>query len=93
MISYMILCNMGKIEKLYDKVKNNAHNVRFDDICKLAEAFGFQHKGEKGSHTVYSQEGVTEILNFQNVKGVVKPYQVKQFLWIVEEYNLTMKEE
>ena len=84
---------MSKIEKLLDKVKNNSHNARFDDICKLAEAFGFQRKAGKGSHRVYSQKGVTEILNFQNVKGLVKPYQVKQFLWIIEEYDLTMKEE
>ena len=44
----MILSLMSKIEKLLDKVKNNSHNVRFDDICKLAEAFGFQRKGGKG---------------------------------------------
>jgi hypothetical protein len=70
---------VSKIEKFLDRVKNNPHNVRFDDICKLAEAFGFQHKGGKGSHKVYNQKGVTEILNFQNVNGLVKPYQVKQF--------------
>jgi hypothetical protein len=33
-----------------------------------------------------------ELLNFQNVGGKVKPYQVRQFIKIVEKYNL-LKEE
>jgi len=34
------------------------------------------------------KEGIKELLNFQNVGGKAKPYQVKQFLKIVEKYNL-----
>jgi predicted RNA binding protein YcfA (HicA-like mRNA interferase family) len=84
---------MDKIQKLFNKVNNNPYDVRFNDICKLAEAFGFTYKGGKGSHRVYSQKGVREILNFQNVKGKVKPYQVKQYLKLIQEYNLRLKEE
>lgn len=88
----MIVYLMGKPEKLFAKVKNNPQDVRFDEICKLAEAFGFRYKGGKGSHKVYSKKGIHEILNFQNVRGKAKPYQVKQFLKLIEDYNLTMKE-
>ncbi len=28
------------------------------------------------------------MLDFQNVKGMAKPYQVKQLLKVVEKYNL-----
>jgi len=84
---------MGKLEKLFTRVQDNPHNVRFDEICKLAEVFGFKYRGGRGSHKVYSQKGIPEILNFKNVKGMAKPYQVRQFLQIIEEYNLTMKEE
>jgi len=84
---------MGKLEKLFIRVKSNPNNVRFDEICKLAEVFGFKYRGGKGSHNVYTRKGIPEILNFQNVKGMVKPYQVRQFLQIIEEYNLIMKEE
>ncbi len=28
------------------------------------------------------------MLNFQNVHGKVKPYQVKQFLKLIKKYNL-----
>lgn len=34
------------------------------------------------------KEGVVELLNFQNVNGKAKPYQVKQFIKIIEKYNL-----
>jgi len=81
---------MGKKEKLLEKAKNSPQNIKFEEICKLAEAFGFVYKGGKGSHKVYSREGIIEILNFQNVKGMAKPYQVKQFLKILEEYNISV---
>lgn len=88
----MIVYFMGKPEKLFAKVKNNPQDIRFDEICKLADAFGFRYKGGRGSHKVYTKKGIPEILNFQNVKGRVKPYQVRQFLKIIEDYSLTMKE-
>jgi len=28
------------------------------------------------------------MLNFQEVKGKAKPYQVKQFIRVIEKYNL-----
>jgi hypothetical protein len=31
-----------------------------------------------------------ELINLQNVHGQVKPYQIKQFLALVERYNLRM---
>ncbi|MEK7828282.1 MAG: type II toxin-antitoxin system HicA family toxin [Deltaproteobacteria bacterium] len=84
---------MGNIQKLFDKIKNNPKDVRFNDICRLAEYFGFTYRGGKGSHRVYTRKGIHEILNFQNVSGKTKPYQVRQFLKIIEDYNLTIKGE
>jgi len=40
------------------------------------------------SHRVFVREGIREILNFQEVKGKAKPYQVRQFIKIIEKYNL-----
>lgn len=37
---------------------------------------------------IYVRDGVREMLNFQNVKGKAKPYQVKQLLKVVEKYKL-----
>lgn len=79
---------MMKKKEIYEKLKNNPKNVRFKELCKAAELFGFRFRGGKGSHRVYVRDGVKEILNFQNVKGKAKPYQVKQFLKVIEKYNL-----
>ena len=36
---------------------------------------------------------VKELVNLQDVDGMAKPYQVRQFLKLVERYNLTMRGE
>ena len=74
--------------EIYEKLKTNPKNVRFETICNAAVAFGFEFKGGKGSHRIFVKTGVRELLNFQNVKGKAKPYQVKQFLKIIEKYKL-----
>jgi len=68
--------------------KANPKNVRFERLCIIAEAFGFRFSHGRGSHRVYVRDGVVEILNFQDVNGRAKPYQVKQFIEIVERYSL-----
>lgn len=75
-------------KETYEKLKRNPKNVRFETICKAAIAFGFEFKGCKGSHRIFVKTGIREMLNFQNVKGKAKPYQVKQFLKIIEKYKL-----
>lgn len=38
-------------------------------------------------------KNIPELLNIQEVGGEAKPYQVRQFLRLVERYNLKMGEE
>lgn len=77
-----------KREKIYQKLKENPRDVRFEELCRAAELFGFKFRGGKGSHKIFVKEGVREMLNFQEVKGKAKPYQVRQFIKIIERYNL-----
>lgn len=77
-----------KREEIYQEFERNPGNVRFEGLCAAAKVFGFKFRGGKGSHRIYKREGVKELLNFQNVKGKVKPYQVKQFLKVIDKYNL-----
>jgi len=74
--------------ELYESLKRNPKNIRFDEICRAAEIFGFTFRGGKGSHRIYVRPGVRDLLNFQNAKGKTKPYQVKQFLRLVEQHRL-----
>jgi len=60
-------------------------------LCNAAELFGFRFRGGSGSHRIYVKDGVREMLNFQNVKGKAKSYQVKQFLKVVDKYKLLEK--
>ena len=78
---------MGSRE-LLDELKANPKKIRFTRLCQIAEAFGFQTRKGTRSHRVYYRDGVREILNFQNVGGRAKAYQVKQFIKIVENYDL-----
>lgn len=74
--------------RLLERLKRNPKNVRFNKLCKAAEAFGFKFKGGKGSHRIYIRKGIKEMLNFQNVQGKAKPYQVRQLIKVIEKYNL-----
>jgi predicted RNA binding protein YcfA (HicA-like mRNA interferase family) len=56
----------------------------------LVEAFGFRLERVRGSHHIFIHPEVKEIVNLQNVKGQVKPYQVRQVLKIVERYALEL---
>ncbi len=82
-----------KPRKLLEKILGGPRNVRFADFCKLVEAFGFTLLRISGSHHIYSHPDVPELVNLQEVGGQTKPYQIRQFLKLVEEYNLTLEDD
>jgi predicted RNA binding protein YcfA (HicA-like mRNA interferase family) len=69
------------------------HNVRFRDLLGLAEALGFRVARIEGSHHILVNPDVPELLNLQEVRGEVKPYQVRQLLHLMERHNLTLWED
>ncbi|NOZ77536.1 MAG: type II toxin-antitoxin system HicA family toxin [Euryarchaeota archaeon] len=75
-------------ERMLKWLENNPKNIRFIELCRAAEVFGFQGRGGKGSHRIFVKEGIPEMLNFQNVKGKAKPYQVRQLIKVIKKYNL-----
>jgi predicted RNA binding protein YcfA (HicA-like mRNA interferase family) len=76
--------------KLLKKILAGSKNVRFDDFSVLVKAFGFLHARTSGSHHIFQHPGIPELVNIQNRKGKAKPYQMRQFLELVEQYNLEM---
>ena len=76
--------------KLLAKVLASPTNIRFADMQRLVEAFGFRLLRVSGSHHIYGRAGLAEQLNLQDVRGKAKPYQIRQFLKLVERYNLSM---
>lgn len=84
---------MTKKRKLIQKVLSGSKNIRFSEAQSAIEAFGFQLTRISGSHHIYIHPDVPELINLQNVSGMAKPYQIKQFLEIVERYNLKLEDE
>jgi predicted RNA binding protein YcfA (HicA-like mRNA interferase family) len=79
--------------QLYKELEKNPKNVRFKRLCTIAEAFGFRFRGGKGSHRIYVRDGIYELIDFQNVHGKAKPYQVRQLLKVIEKYRLLEDED
>ena len=80
-------------KKLLKQIYNNSKNVKFNDFTAIVKAFGFYATRSEGSHFIYKNDEINEWINLQNKNGEAKPYQIKQFLALVEKYNLTLEEE
>ena len=78
--------------KTLQKVLSGSKNVRFAEMVKLVEGFGFHQARISGSHHIFTHPAVPELVNLQNVRGEAKPYQVRQFMKLVEKYNLSLRE-
>jgi predicted RNA binding protein YcfA (HicA-like mRNA interferase family) len=84
---------MSKKRKLLDKVLSGSRNIQFHELVTLVEAFGFSLSRINGSHHIFTHPDIHDLLNLQNRKGKAVPYQVRQFLILVEEYALTLEDE
>jgi predicted RNA binding protein YcfA (HicA-like mRNA interferase family) len=84
---------MAKLKKILAKILAGSKNISFDDFVALVEGFGFRLSRVSGSHHIFIHTSVKELVNLQNVKGQVKPYQIRQFMDLVERYSLSLEEE
>lgn len=76
--------------KLLQRALAGSGNIAFSDMVGLIEAFGFRLSRIQGSHHIFVHPDVAELVNLQEVNGKAKPYQIRQFLRLVEKYQLTM---
>jgi hypothetical protein len=76
--------------KLFRKALNSPKNLSFHDFLRPAQTFGFQLARINGGHHILIHKDVPQPLNSQEVDGQAKPCQVRQFLRIIEENNLTL---
>jgi len=68
-------------------------NIAFGDIITIVEGFGFRLDRVSGSHHIFVHEAIPELVNLQEVRGEAKPYQIRQFLRLIERYNLRLEDE
>lgn len=80
---------MGKLEKILWRIltAGSDQNIAFAELVYLLEGMGFEER-IRGSHHLFSKDGVDEILNIQPAGNKAKPYQVKQVRAIIMKYHL-----
>lgn len=84
---------MAKRQKTLAKVLSGSKNIAFSDFVSMAEGFGFRLSRVNGSHHIFVHAKVKELVNLQEVGGQIKPYQIIQFMNLVERYDLELEEE
>ncbi len=77
--------------KLLARILSGSTNVRFGDMVNLVEGFGFRISRVDGSHHIFVHPEIAELVNLQKVGGQAKPYQIRQFLKLVEKYDLRLR--
>ena len=85
---------MSRIDKIIFTIlsgKSDA-NIDFTDLCRLLNKLNFNER-VKGSHHIFTKEGVEEIINIQSVNSKAKAYQVKQVRNLILKYKLGASDE
>ena len=74
-------------------LQETAGGLRQHSIRGYGDPGGFKLARTKGSHHIFIHPDLPELLNLQNNKGKAKPYQIRQFMTLVEDFNLDLGEE
>jgi len=80
---------MAKAEKILWRVLTGQSdaNIRFADLRTLLLNLEFEER-TRGSHHIFSREGVNELINLQQDGNMAKPYQVRQVRTVIVRYRL-----
>lgn len=80
---------MSQQDKLLAKILigTSDSNIPFAQMCQLLRRLGFEER-IRGSHHIFTKEGVEEILNLQPKDSQAKAYQVKQVRAVILKCHL-----
>jgi len=80
---------MGKHDKLLFQILRGLSdaNIGFDELCGLLKHLGFEMR-VRGSHHIFSLDGIIDQINLQRDGAQAKPYQVKQVRAVIVRYRL-----
>jgi len=79
--------------KILKRILAGSKNIRFSDMVRLVEGFGFRQSRTEASHHIFVHPEIPELLNLQEIGGQAKVYQIRQFLKLVERYSLKLEDE
>ena len=72
--------------------RGTLNNISFTDFTNLLRGYGFELNRVNGSHHIFVNPDINEIINIQEVRREVKPYQIRQFLRLVAFYDIQLEE-
>ena len=80
---------MATIQDILSGMRNNPKSIRFNDLCKVCDAYFGEARHSASSHRIYKTpwQGDPRV-NIQNTKGKAKPYQVRQVLHAIERLEV-----
>ncbi len=81
--------NMPRRSKILERILRGTSdaNISFSEMCQLLRQLGFDER-IRGSHHIFTREGIEEILNVQPKGTNAKPYQVRQVRNVILKYKL-----
>jgi hypothetical protein len=83
---------MSDCARLLTRARNSPGNLRFDEVCQLAECHGFVFARQKGtSHRIFKHPKLRDVMNFQSDRGKAKAYQVRQLLDAITELESSQR--
>jgi predicted RNA binding protein YcfA (HicA-like mRNA interferase family) len=80
---------MARYYRLLERILHGRSdaNIPFAQMCQLLKKLGFDER-IRGSHHIFTKDGIEEILNLQPKGSKAKPYQVKQIRNVILKYKL-----
>lgn len=84
---------MARTQKVLDKILRGTSdaNISFTEMTSLLLRLGFEQR-IRGSHHIFTRDGIEEILNLQPKGPKCKPYQVKQVRSVIIKHKLVEAE-
>lgn len=79
---------MGHYEKLYNKMKRNPQNIRYEELEQLlTRKGGFEVRNKGSSHYTFSHPDLAEILTVKKEQPYLKSIYVKKALKLFEQVS------
>lgn len=82
---------MTRIGKLQEKMLRGGP-LTFAEFERLLAAYGFVLDRVRGSHHIFKHPGIMDRINAQPDGKSAKPYQVRQFIDIIEANGLSLED-
>jgi predicted RNA binding protein YcfA (HicA-like mRNA interferase family) len=83
---------LNKKKLMRQIIQSKGKNVLFADFVMIIKSFGFSLDRINGSHHIFVNKEYKLLISVQNDGKDAKPYQIKQFIAVIERSNLKMEE-